>query len=155
MNPILSQAGKTSYPLTRIFRKILINIQRSVWIPSPLRIKLLRLAGLKIGQRTFIGDNVTFDGAHPELITIGNHVGITSGTKILTHFVDPDTRTMHIAGITIEDEVFIAMNTLIVNRVNIGKNSFIAAGSVVTKDIPPYEVWGGIPAKFLRKINIK
>lgn len=55
------------------------------------------------------------------------------------------------SGITIiEDDVWIGHNATIIGGVTIGKGSIIAAGSVVTKDVPPCEVWGGIPAKKIK-----
>ena len=53
--------------------------------------------------------------------------------------------------IVIEDDVFIGANSIICKGVHIGARSIIAAGSVVVKDIPRDEVWGGNPARFIRK----
>ena len=54
-------------------------------------------------------------------------------------------------GITIiEDDVWIGTAAIIMSGVTIGKGSIVAAGSVVTKDIPPCEIWGGVPAKRIR-----
>lgn len=92
-----------------------------------------------------------FDGMHPEFVTIGTHTKITSGTKILTHFFNPEDEGMYLGKVSIGDEVFIGMNTLIVNSVEIGEGAVLAAGSVVTKDIPAWEIWGGNPAKFIKK----
>ena len=50
----------------------------------------------------------------------------------------------------LEDDVFIGVNVIICNSVTIGKGSIVGAGSVVTKDIPPYQVWAGNPAKFIK-----
>ena len=50
----------------------------------------------------------------------------------------------------IGDDVWIGTNAIILNGTNIGDGSVIGAGSVVTKDIPCYEIWGGIPAKKIR-----
>lgn len=50
----------------------------------------------------------------------------------------------------IEDDVWICTGSIIISGVTIGSGSIVAAGSVVTKDIPPCEIWGGIPAKKLR-----
>ena len=47
-------------------------------------------------------------------------------------------------------KVYIGSNTIITKSVKIGDGAIIAAGSIVTKDIPPYEVWGGNPAKFIK-----
>jgi acetyltransferase-like isoleucine patch superfamily enzyme len=50
----------------------------------------------------------------------------------------------------IEDDVWIGHNATIIAGVTIGKGSIIAAGSVVNKDVPPCEIWGGVPAKKIR-----
>lgn len=55
----------------------------------------------------------------------------------------------------IEDEVWIGANVVVLKGVNIGKGAIIAAGAVVTKNIPPMEIWGGIPANFIKKREIK
>lgn len=151
MNPIIGKAGQASYPLTRIFRKLILVMQMSNLIPSKLRVKMLRGGGLQIGDRCFIGSEVSFDGMHPEYISIGTHTKITSGTRILTHFFNPMDEGMYLGKVTIGSEVFIGLNTLIVNPVEIGDGAVLAAGSVVTKDIPAWEIWGGNPAKFIKK----
>lgn len=101
----------------------------------------------------FIGDRVTFDGVFPEEIEIGNHVHITTGCIILTHYLDTSNPGISwVKGhVRIEDDVFIGCNTVITKAVTIGKGSIIGAASVVTRDIPPYEIWGGNPAKFIKK----
>ena len=50
---------------------------------------------------------------------------------------------------------FIGINTIICNSVVIGKNVTIGAGSVVTKDIPDNEVWAGVPARFIKKVELE
>ena len=50
-----------------------------------------------------------------------------------------------------KDNCFIGANTVICNPVTIGANSVVGAGSVVTKDIPDNEIWGGNPAHFIKK----
>lgn len=55
--------------------------------------------------------------------------------------------------IIIDDDVWIGMNATIMGGVTIGKGSIIGANALVTKNVPPMEVWGGIPAKFIKKIN--
>lgn len=57
--------------------------------------------------------------------------------------------------IIIEDDVFIGASSIICKGVTIGARSIIGAGSVVTKSVPPDEVWAGNPAKFIRKINLQ
>lgn len=151
MNPKLDKLGATSYPLKRIFRKFMLNISQSKFIPSGLRVKMMRAAGIKIGNRSFVGCGVQIDGIRPDLVEIGEHVGITAGVKILTHFYNPVDCGMYLGKVTIGNNVFIGINSLIVNSVEIGENSVIAAGSVVIRDIPANEIWGGNPARFLKK----
>ena len=57
------------------------------------------------------------------------------------------------APIEIKENVWIASKATVLKGVTIGKYSVVAASAVVTKEIPPYEVWGGIPAKFIKKIK--
>lgn len=128
----------------------MITIQTSPFITSSFRCKLLKM-GVEIGTHCFIGSDITFDGIHPELTVIGSHTKITSGTKILTHFFNPVNNAMRLGKVTIGDNVFIGINTLIVNPVNIGDGAVLAAGSVVVCDILSWEIWGGNPAKFIKK----
>lgn len=105
----------------------------------------------------FIGKNVTWDSAHPELISIGNNAHITNGCVLLTHYFTLNEKgwiNWHYGKINIGEHVFLGTNTIITKPVTIGHHSVIGAGSVVTKDIPPCEIWGGIPAKFIKKIEI-
>ena len=78
----------------------------------------LKWAGVKFTQsppRVFIYSNVKIDTIAPENITIGNNVRITSGVKILTHYLDTNQPCVHfrIGYVTIEDDVFIGMNAII------------------------------------------
>lgn len=54
--------------------------------------------------------------------------------------------------VVIEDNVFIGMNSLVLKGVRIGRNSVIGAGSVVTRDVPPNEIWAGSPARFVKAL---
>ena len=89
--------------------------------------------GVYIGDQTFIGHNVVL--------------------ATLDHDIDPEKRFMlHPAPIRIGSKVWIGANVVITKGVSIGDNSVIAAGAVVTKDIPANVVAGGVPAKVIRKI---
>lgn len=55
-----------------------------------------------------------------------------------------------LAKVTIEEDVFIGVNVIICNSVTIGKGAVIGAGSIVTKDAPPYQVWAGNPARYIK-----
>jgi len=91
-------------------------------------------------------------------ITIGNYVRIASHVMMVGanhNFADPD-QTIHGQGLTrksivIEDDVWIAGRVNIMAGVTIGTGSVVAAGAVVTKDVPPYSVVAGVPAKVIKK----
>lgn len=93
-----------------------------------------------------------FDTLRPDNITIMNNVHITSGTKILTHYYNPVSKSFTYGNVRICEGVFIGVNSVICNAVTIGEHSVLGAGSIVVKDIPPFEVWGGVPARFIKKL---
>ena len=90
-------------------------------------------------------------------ITIGKHVLIGPNVTLCTtgHSIHPKHRGdgMYSFPITIEDNVWIGANVVVLPDVTIGKNSVIGAGSVVTKDIPANSVAFGSPCKVFREIN--
>lgn len=115
------------------------------------------------GAELTIGDNVgmTLSSIYcTSRISIGNNVKLGFGVQIFDtdfHSLNPEIRNssedhQHArkAPITIGDNVFIGAMSLITKGVNIGKDAIIACGSVVTKDVPAGEVWGGNPAKKIR-----
>ncbi len=109
---------------------------------------------IKIGERrTFIGRSVTFDTVHPENIIIGDHVHITAGCTFLTHYLDTASDGIEWLDGRIElgDDCFIGTHTIIAKPVRIGRGAIVGAGSVVTKDIPDYEIWAGNPARFIKR----
>lgn len=109
-----------------------------------------------IGDRTRIGMNNVLIGP----VTIGNDVmfaqnivlsGLNHGYEDIT--IVPHKQAVTKKKITIEDEVWIGANSVVVAGVTIGKHSVIAAGSIVIKDIPPYSVAAGNPAKVIKQYN--
>lgn len=97
-----------------------------------------------------------------EKITIGKQVYIGGDCKIYDtdfHSVNRNDRMKRpeinkkTSPIIIKDGVFIGTGCIILKGVTIGENSVIGAGSVVTKNIPKFEVWGGNPVKFIKKID--
>ncbi len=132
-------------------------------MPGHIRWNLVKLGGVRFinipkdknKRFIFIGENVTFDSAYPEDIEIGNHVHITTGCILLTHYLDTTKKEVNWkhGKILIEDNVFIGANTIISKPLTIGKGSIIGAGSVVTKDIPPYQIWAGNPAKYIKDVK--
>jgi acetyltransferase-like isoleucine patch superfamily enzyme len=111
-----------------------------------------------IGNSTFIGLNNVIIGP----VTIGNHVMLAQHITIsgLNHnYQNIDLpiseQGINTAGIVIEDDSWIGANVVITAGVTIGKHCVIAAGSVVTKNIPPYCVAVGNPAKVIKCYNFE
>jgi acetyltransferase-like isoleucine patch superfamily enzyme len=110
---------------------------------------------IRVGHRVFINQNCTlYDLAE---ISIGDDVMIGPNVSIITasHPVAPSERRAYLIGrpIVIEKNVWIAADVTIVGGVTVGENSVIAAGSVVTRDVPPNTLVGGNPARVIRSIG--
>lgn len=122
--------------------------------------KQIKKLGVQIGNdcRFLSVDKSTF-GSEPYLITIGNHVTITSGVKFITHdggvwvFRKKCPEIDSFGRIFIGNNVFIGINSIILPGVTIGNNVVVGAGSVVTKDVPDNVVVGGNPAKEIKSIQ--
>lgn len=104
--------------------------------------------GVVIGEDTIIGDHAFLDG-RAKLI-IGNHTDIASQVLIYNseHDIEKEDFSDAVYGeVKIDDYVFIGPRVTILPNVSIGKGAVIAAGAVVTKDVEPFKIVGGIPAK--------
>lgn len=141
------------------------------FIPNPIRKLYLRAFGIKTGKnscihrwckffhvgKTSIGQNSVVNfGCYLDNrrgIFIGNNVGIAHDTKIYTlgHNIDSPTFETKGAPVIIEDNVFVFSNALIMPGVTIHEGAIVLAGSVVTKNVEPWTVVGGNPAKEVRK----
>ena len=138
------------YTVFRFLRRFIFAwCYKSFFLTSAVRVRLLRLTGMHIGKNVFIGHSVLFDDLYPANIFIGDNTIITSGTKIITHFYVPQTRTFTVGEVRIGANCFIGMNTLIVKPVTIGSNAVVGGGSVVTKDIAPGTVCAGVPCRVI------
>ena len=108
-----------------------------------------------IGDHTRIGMHETIIGP----VTIGNYCGFGQGTIItaLIHNIDDTNKRIFdqdfsVKPVIIEDDVMIGANASILPGVTIGHHSVVAAGAVVTKDVPPHSLVAGVPAKVIKQI---
>jgi acetyltransferase-like isoleucine patch superfamily enzyme len=128
-------------------------------IPLPsIVVKIHRIRGVKIGKDVYIGDNVHLDLFHPELITIKDNVSIGMRTMIFTHrsHWSPFLEKIYprlTAEVTIEKGSWIAPGCIILPGVTIGENSVIGSGSIVLKNVEPYTIAAGNPAKVIKRID--
>ena len=108
-----------------------------------------------IGDHTRIGLHNTIIGP----VTIGCHVNLAQGITVtaLNHNFEASDKRIDEQGVsttpvTIEDDIWIGANAVILPGVTIGNHSVVAAGAVVTKDIPPHSLVAGVPAKIIKQI---
>lgn len=115
---------------------------------------------ISIGDGTSI--HLYFHCGAAESITIGKDVLIASRVYISDHdhdFQDPQTPTVYAKKlitkpVNIEDGVWIGEGAVILKGVNVGTRAVIGANAVVTKDVPPYAIVGGVPARVIRYIEL-
>ncbi|HLC94179.1 MAG TPA: acyltransferase [Patescibacteria group bacterium] len=102
-----------------------------------------------IGEDTIIGEKAFLDGRAP--LVIGNHVDIASDVMIYNskHDIeDPDFAAKD-ASVKIEDYVFVGPRSIILPGVTIGKGAIVAAAAVVAKNVPPFAIVAGVPARVI------
>lgn len=102
-----------------------------------------------IGDDSIIGEGIVLDGR--EELTIGSHVDIATDVMIYNsqHDTESDSFQAEDKPVTIEDYVFIGPRVIILPGVKIGRGAVVGAGAVVTKDVAPFAVVGGVPAKII------
>ncbi|MBO7730581.1 MAG: sugar O-acetyltransferase [Lachnospiraceae bacterium] len=109
---------------------------------------------ITIGNNVFINSDCKFQDQGGITIDDGALIGHGVVLATLNHDMDPAKRQqLHPAPIHIGKRVWVGANATITGGVTIGDNSVVAAGAVVTKDVPANVVVGGVPAKFIKKIE--
>ena len=146
------------------------NVLKGIWthslsiiaqftFPAQITTTLHRMRGVHVGKGSKITRTVIIEESRPDLITIGENVWITAGCQILCHQRDLSFYKqgqpvmdcpLKYAPVVIKDGAHIGIGSIIMPGVTIGEGAVIGAGSVVTKDIPPYSVAVGVPAKVIR-----
>jgi maltose O-acetyltransferase len=113
---------------------------------------------IEIGRGVFINSGVRFECAPEVTIKIGDRVqiGPRCSFETMNHSVvllEKNKRGGFPASIVVEDDVWLAAGATVLPGVRIGKGSVVAAGAVVTKDVPPYTLVGGVPAQIIKQIS--
>jgi amino acid adenylation domain-containing protein len=120
------------------------------------RSALHRLRGVRIGKGVSIGTSTLIETKHPQLVSIGDNVGIGIRCVIIAHFsdsIDLGLSAMH-PTVRIEDDVFIGPSVTILPNVTIGRGAVVAAGSVVNRSVPPLTMVQGNPAEVVARCGI-
>ena len=144
--------------LADVLEKIFIRISGSDY-----RLRVLKRRGSKIGRGINYLSKYIPDISESNKFSIGDYTTISQNVHFIFHdgSIGPlinrnpnfICRNIHIfkrGGISIGHNVFIGHSAIILPNVHVGDYVIVAAGSVVTKDIPSYEVWGGVPAKRIK-----
>lgn len=152
--------GKPTMPIFEMARALYRRVQNSLELRkyTPYTIAgHFRKMGAQIGEGCFIVP--TELSTEPYLIKIGNHVAIAAGVSFNTHdgavwvFRDQVPDLQVFGPIVIEDNCIIGLRAIIFPNVRIGRNSVVAAGSVVINDVPPNSMVMGVPARLFGSLE--
>ena len=123
------------------------------------RASLVRHSGVKVGRGVYIGNLVYFDGAHPEYIEIEDEVAVAPGAIIVAHSgaspYQARTGIFHEAPkkTVLKRGSWVGSGAIVLPGMTIGECAIVAAGAVVTHDVPPYTIVAGNPARPVKTLN--
>lgn len=136
------------------------GVEEIIEHPIPASVRIRQPVYMDFGKNITFGENVFVNASchfqDQGGIKIGNNVLIGHQTVLasLDHDLHPKHRgNLYPGKIIIEDDAWIGANATILKGITVGEGSVVAAGSVVTKDVAPYTIVGGNPAKFIKKIE--
>ena len=148
-----------------IYHKHLVNtMDYAIYEPfntRKRRAKIMEKLGCHMGKNVYVGDHVAIDFNHADMIYIGDNAHITDQCRLLCHqrdlrgyyYGDNAANLPYRTGeIHIGKGVMLGMQTMVMPGVTIGDGAIIGAYSLVTKDIPPYSIAIGRPAKVIKEV---
>ncbi|NVM52186.1 MAG: acyltransferase [Candidatus Helarchaeota archaeon] len=137
------------------FTNLIFEIATHFNIWHKFKNMLFRFVGLKIGQDVLISQYTRVDGLLPNLIYLEDHTAIGVSSNLITHtFIDRgNVRAFLYGPIRVCKFARVGANVTITPGITIGEGAVVAAGSLVNKDVPPYTLVGGVPAKVIKKID--
>ena len=146
---LLSDRGQIRKLLSQITGT---EIDESTILITPLNINFGPF--IRIGKRVFINSDCTFLGIGG--ITIEDDVLIAPKVSLISedHPIEPSQRkSLRTKPVTIKKNAWIGVGATILPGITVGRNSVVAAGAVVTKDVPANTIVGGVPAKIIKQIS--
>jgi acetyltransferase-like isoleucine patch superfamily enzyme len=154
------KANSFFFPMRFVYKAMLGYLAYFIIYPSFLTSLIQRMRGVKFEKMgsNYIGFQVLIDGNFPELVEIHEGAWLTRGVTILTHFNPTPYLSKLIGGlrtgkVVIGKGAFIGVNSIILPGVNIGEGAVIGAGSVVAKDVPPFTIAAGNPARVIKQVR--
>jgi acetyltransferase-like isoleucine patch superfamily enzyme len=153
--------GKYFTSLPFLWKGLLSYIAYICIFPPWLAAKIHKIRGVKFDnyKTVYIAPNVLIDSTFPECVTIHDNVYITRGAKIIAHttFTRPTqaiTGVEYILGrVVLEDGCYIGVNAIVLPSVCVGTCAIVAAGAVVTKNVAPYAIVAGVPARVIGDVR--
>jgi len=126
--------------LRGIKNRVLQMIARNAPGATSLRVWLNRWRGVHIGQNVWIGYDAVIETSRPDLVTIRDGAAVQIRATIIAHFHEQQ-------GVVIEEDATVGAGAIVLPNVTIGHGALVAAGSVVTKSVPPKTMVQGNPAR--------
>lgn len=123
------------------------------------RARMHRIKGVQVGENVWIGEEVYIDNEYPFLIFLEDDVEIAAYSMIMAHsrdlhLLEPGMYVSNLgyppSPVRIKKGAWLGLHSIVLGGVTIGEGAVIAAGAVVTKDVPDFALAGGVPAKVLK-----
>jgi len=153
------QAYSISLPFWRLFKRILKLLARL--LPGyQIRRCLLRAAGYTIGKDVYIGEDLIIidEPEDKDCLKVGDRVAIAERVTLVISSrpnfsaISAYVPTAH-GSITIEDDAWLGTGAIVMPNIRIGRGGVVGAASLVLKDVPPFTIVAGVPAKPIRRFN--
>lgn len=149
--------------ISKLFRRICRFLSLVVF-PSPVKVFFLRLAGVNIGKNVALNDGITLacNVGYESYLSIEDRVAIGPNTIFIItsdpnhsflHKMNDVSQLIKIGNIKVKNDAWIGAGCIILPDITIGEFSIIGAGSIITKDVPPYTIVAGAPARIIRKLD--
>lgn len=156
----MSYLKKALNGIYKLYCVILLKI--ATWpVSNRIRIMIYKHLGITIGEDTYIGTDLEIiDYSVLNLIVIGDRVTISSRVTLVVSSGPNNSKLKNIyprkiGKITINEDAWMGTGVTILPGITVGKMSIIGAGAVVTKEVPPFTIVAGVPAKIIKKIGEK
>jgi len=148
--------------LLRTYVQKRLHIWARRCIPTGLRRRLYELMGVHIGRNVFIGLDTYLDCQFPELITIEDDVTVSFRVMVVVHDdakrldrVEAGAGDGTVAPVLLRRGCYLGAGCLVLSGVTVGERAVVAAGAVVTRDVPPDTLVAGVPARVLRRLDAR
>ena len=123
-----------------------------------VRVIFHKMRGVKIGPNVQIGEQVWLEESFPDYVTIEKNAAIAFGCRVVAHSIPhvfhENRFDAYVSPVLIKEGAWIGMCSIILPGVIIGKGSVVSAGSVVTRNVPPFTIVRGNPAEIVGKVRM-